>query len=137
MRLRTLFVILVAGAIGYIVGRADIQLPRVWGPFLAAESSAATPTRGAAGTRPSPAEVSAEAAGDLIADERRIVEVFRRASISVVHIANLAMRQDLFSLDALQIQQGTGSGFVWDTNGHIVTNLHVLVGGEQLQGATG
>ena len=68
--------------------------------------------------------------GDLTADERRNVEIFRRASSSVVHIANLAVRQDLFSLNVLQIQQGAGSGFVWDTNGHIVTNFHVLEGGD-------
>ena len=73
MRARMLVVILRTGAIGYIVGRADIQLPRVRRPFLAAESSAATPTRGAAGTGPPPAEASTEAAGDRTADERRIV----------------------------------------------------------------
>ena len=133
MRAKTLFVILLIGAIGYIVGRADVRLPRVGSPFVAAASSAATPTRGAAGTRPSPAEPSGDAAGDLTAHERRIVEVFRRASNSVVHIANLAVRQDLFSLDVLQIQQGTGSGFVWDTKGHIVTNLHVLEGADSFK----
>jgi S1-C subfamily serine protease len=135
MRARTLVVILLTGAIGYSVGRAEIQPLRTWRPFLAAETSAATSTGSAAGTRPgpSPAVASTEATGDLTADERRIVEVFRRASSSVVHIANLAVRQDLFSLDVLQIQQGTGSGFVWDTNGHIVTNLHVLEGGDSFK----
>jgi S1-C subfamily serine protease len=50
-----------------------------------------------------------------------------------VHIANIAVRQDLFSLDVLQVQQGTGSGFVWDTNGHIVTNFHVIDGGDSFR----
>ena len=135
MRARTLIVILLTGAIGYSVGRAEIPPLRTWRPFLATESSAATSTGSAAGARPgaSPAVASTEVTGDLTADERRIVEVFRRASSSVVHIANLAVRQDLFSLDVLQIQQGTGSGFVWDTNGHIVTNLHVLEGGDSFK----
>lgn len=132
MHARTLVVILLTGAIGYSVGRAEIQPLRTWRPFLAAESSASTSPESAAGTRPapSPAVAPTEGTGDLTANERRIVEVFRRASSSVVHIANLAVRQDFFSLDVLQIQQGTGSGFVWDTNGHIVTNLHVLEGGD-------
>ena len=72
-------------------------------------------------------------AGDLTADEQRRVEIFRRASASVVHIANIAVRQGLFSFDVLQIQQGTGSGFVWDTNGHIVTNFHVIDGGDSFK----
>ena len=135
MRARTLVVILLTGAIGYSVGRAEIQPLRTWRTLLAAESSAATSTGSAAGTRPTPSPTVAltEGTGDLTADERRIVEVFRRASSSVVHIANLAVRQDFFSLDVLQIQQGTGSGFVWDTNGHIVTNLHVLEGGDSFK----
>ena len=43
------------------------------------------------------------------------------------------MRQGLFSFDVLQIQQGTGSGFVWDTNGHIVTSFHVIDGGDSFK----
>jgi S1-C subfamily serine protease len=67
---------------------------------------------------------------DLTAEERRTVEVFRRASASVVYIAKIAGRQDQLSLDVLQVQPGTGSGFVWDTHGHIVTNFHVVNGGD-------
>jgi S1-C subfamily serine protease len=67
---------------------------------------------------------------DLTAEERRTVEVFRRASASVVYIAKIAVRQDQLSLDVLQVQPGTGSGFVWDTHGHIVINFHVVNGGD-------
>jgi S1-C subfamily serine protease len=51
----------------------------------------------------------------------------------VVHIANIATRRDFFSFDVMQIQQGTGSGFVWDRDGHIVTNFHVIEGGDTFQ----
>jgi len=44
----------------------------------------------------------------------------------VVHITTLATRQDAFSFDIQQIPQGTGSGFVWDEDGHVVTNYHVI-----------
>jgi S1-C subfamily serine protease len=74
-----------------------------------------------------------EAAAELTADERRTVQIFRRASASVVHVANLALRQDLFSFDVLKIQQGTGSGFVWDAHGHVVTNFHVIDGGDSFK----
>jgi len=43
------------------------------------------------------------------------------------------MRQDLSSFDVLQIQQGTGSGFIWDTTGHVVTNFHVIEDGESFK----
>lgn len=64
--------------------------------------------------------------GDLAADEKSMIAIFRQASPSVVHITTLAVRQDAFSFDVFQIPQGTGSGFVWDADGHIVTNFHVI-----------
>ncbi len=64
--------------------------------------------------------------GDLAEEEKTTIALFRQASPSVVHITTLAVRQDAFSLDVFQIPQGTGSGFVWDNQGHIVTNFHVI-----------
>jgi S1-C subfamily serine protease len=64
--------------------------------------------------------------GDLAADELSTIELFRSASPSVVHITNVGMRRSRFSLNVMEIPQGTGSGFVWDEKGHVVTNFHVL-----------
>jgi len=66
-------------------------------------------------------------------NERRIIEVFRQASQSVAYVTSVALRRDLFSMDVLQIPQGTGSGFVWDDEGHIVTNYHVIAEGNRFQ----
>ncbi len=65
----------------------------------------------------------------LSADEQANVDVFKRASPSVVHITTLATQRDLFSLNVQQVPRGTGTGFVWDERGHIVTNFHVIQGG--------
>jgi S1-C subfamily serine protease len=62
----------------------------------------------------------------LGADEKRDIEVFRRARPSVVFITSLALRRDLFTFDVQQIPQGTGTGIVWDRQGHVVTNFHVI-----------
>ncbi len=82
-----------------------------------------------------PAAVLAPAAGSmpeiLGPEERRDIEVFRKASGSVVFITSIALRRDFWSFDVLQIPQGTGSGFVWDRKGHIVTNFHVLESGDK------
>jgi S1-C subfamily serine protease len=66
------------------------------------------------------------ARGDLAEDEKSMIALFRAASPAVVHITTLAVRQNAFTLDVMQIPQGTGSGFVWDTAGHVVTNFHVI-----------
>jgi len=63
-------------------------------------------------------------------EEKRDVEVFRRARASVVYITSLALRRSPLSFDVQQIPQGTGSGFVWDQDGHIVTNFHVTQEGD-------
>ncbi len=65
---------------------------------------------------------------DLTEDERATIDLFRRASPSVVYITTSAMRRDLFSLNVQEIPQGTGSGFVWDRQGHVITNFHVIRG---------
>jgi S1-C subfamily serine protease len=67
--------------------------------------------------------------GPLLADEQTTIELFRRLSPSVVHITTLAAQRDLFSLNVEQVPRGTGTGFVWDRQGHIVTNFHVIQGG--------
>ena len=64
--------------------------------------------------------------GDLAADEKSTVELFEHAAPSVVYITSLTVRRDAFSFNVLEIPQGTGSGFVWDDAGHIVTNFHVI-----------
>ncbi len=64
--------------------------------------------------------------GDLAQDEKSTIDLFRQASPSVVYITSKTIRQNLFSLYATEVPQGTGSGFVWDANGFIVTNYHVI-----------
>ncbi len=66
--------------------------------------------------------------GPLAADEQANIDLFRRSSPSVVHITSLGVQRDLFSLNVQQVPRGTGTGFVWDDHGHIVTNFHVIQG---------
>jgi len=68
------------------------------------------------------------ARGDLAADERNNIDVFKSVSPSVVHITTLERAASLFSTDVSQVPRGTGTGFMWDERGHIVTNFHVIQG---------
>ncbi|MDL5033245.1 trypsin-like peptidase domain-containing protein [Pelomonas sp. APW6] len=68
--------------------------------------------------------------GPLDAVEQNNISVFRRVSPSVVHITTLDTQRDFFSLNVEQVPRGTGTGFIWDDAGHIVTNFHVIQGGD-------
>ncbi|MCB9603116.1 MAG: trypsin-like peptidase domain-containing protein [Sandaracinus sp.] len=68
--------------------------------------------------------------GDLSEAERSTVELFANASPSVVFITKLSVRVDPFRRNAMAFPEGTGSGFVWDASGHVVTNFHVIAGAD-------
>jgi S1-C subfamily serine protease len=61
------------------------------------------------------------------------VDLFRRASPSVVFITTLDRVVNLFSMNVREVPRGTGSGFIWDEAGHVVTNYHVIAGARGAQ----
>ncbi|MCY3969038.1 MAG: trypsin-like peptidase domain-containing protein [Acidobacteria bacterium] len=107
----------IATAAGLIVlaGLAFLLASRWQGSVLQADSRA----------EPRPPSPSA----GLLPEERSTVELFRRASPSVVNITTVTNRRNLFSRRIDRVPEGSGTGFIWDEQGHVVTNLHVLVGG--------
>jgi len=71
--------------------------------------------------------------GELLADEKLTISLFKQASPAVVNITALGVERDLFTLNQYQIPQGTGSGFVWDNTGNIITNFHVIQNADAAQ----
>lgn len=71
--------------------------------------------------------------GDLLSDEKSTIALFRQASPAVVNITALGVQRDLFTLNLYQIPQGTGSGFVWDHSGNVITNFHVIQNADAAQ----
>jgi S1-C subfamily serine protease len=69
--------------------------------------------------------------GPLQRDELTTVDVFRRSSPSVVYITTVGHVRDFFTRNVMRVPRGTGSGFVWDGFGHIVTNYHVIRGAQE------
>lgn len=69
--------------------------------------------------------------GALASDEQATIKLFQTASSSVVYITTSSIRRYNFNL--FEIPQGTGSGFIWDDTGHVVTNFHVIEGASRFK----
>ncbi len=68
------------------------------------------------------------ARGDLSELEKANIAIYEHAAPSLVQVTNLTVRRSIFSLNVQEIPKGLGSGYVWDQDGHIVTNYHVVEG---------
>jgi S1-C subfamily serine protease len=64
-------------------------------------------------------------AGNLAEDEKATIALFKQSSKAVVHITTSEIGRDFF-LNESEVELGSGSGFLWDENGHVVTNYHVV-----------
>ena len=75
--------------------------------------------------------------GDLMDLEKTTIKIYNDAKPSVVHITALTEQQGAFGLNVQEVPADTGTGFIWDKNGYIVTNFHVVqnavVGGGAVQ----
>ena len=89
--------------------------------------------RGASLNDPRAAARSVTSRGELWSDEKSTIALFRQASPAVVNITAIGVERDLFTLNLYQIPQGTGSGFVWDRNGNVITNFHVIQNADAAQ----
>jgi len=69
----------------------------------------------------------------LLEDERNTIDIFSKISARVVNVSNLRYaRVGFFSFDVTEVPVGTGSGFIWDDKGTIVTNYHVIQNADRL-----
>ena len=67
-------------------------------------------------------------AADLLSVETKTIEIYRKVVPSTVNVSNMKLART-FNYGEIEVPQGAGSGFVWNEDGHIVTNFHVVQGG--------
>ncbi|WP_153110855.1 S1C family serine protease [Propionivibrio limicola] len=96
--------------IGLLLVLLDHFLPRIEAWFAPTDSSPRTVT----------------ARGDLAADEKATIELFEKAKDSVVFITTRSQVRDFWTRNVFTVPRGTGSGFIWDGAGHVITNYHVI-----------
>lgn len=77
------------------------------------------------------AERTVMARGDLAADEKTTIELFEKSRASVVYITTAQLVRDVWTRNVFSVPRGTGSGFIWDDAGHVVTNFHVIQGASE------
>jgi S1-C subfamily serine protease len=97
----------------------------------ATDASRATPpalTTPAVTTSPVPAP----AASARLQDEQNSIDVFKAAAPATVFVTQNQLTFDRYRMRALEVPAGTGSGFLWDNAGHVVTNYHVVDGARSL-----
>jgi S1-C subfamily serine protease len=100
---------------------------------LACKRSAGAPSSATAASIPSvvPAPPRTDPIAPLssaafIEDESNTINVFRETAASAVFVTQKQVVVDYWAGQAVEVPAGSGSGFVWDDQGHIVTNFHVV-----------
>jgi S1-C subfamily serine protease len=73
------------------------------------------------------------ARGAFLPEEQTAIRIFEQSKSSVAYITTLVYRRDIFTFNVFEIPQGTGSGFIWDEAGHVVTNFHVIYEAQNVQ----
>lgn len=99
-------------------------------PTPVAAETTALPVQGALPTGNPNLAAEIDAQGFDIA-ERRVIDVYERVAPGVVSISTRVLRRTFF-FDAVP-EEGAGTGFVIDREGHILTNFHVIDGAERIE----
>jgi S1-C subfamily serine protease len=71
-------------------------------------------------------------AGQPTSEEKNRIDIFSKAKASVVNISSAQLVRNRFTMNTQQVPKGTGTGFIWDEKGRVVTNYHVVKGANQI-----
>ena len=82
---------------------------------------------------PAAAMIAPPGPGALIEDERNTISIFAAAAPATVFVTQKQQVSDWMTRQTVEVESGTGSGFLWDTAGHVVTNYHVVDGARSLE----
>jgi S1-C subfamily serine protease len=131
MRLRSRLLFIASLGLGVVLGLlVSTGLQRAVSPFAPAAADAPQAVRDAATTA---AQRPVSASPGLEPEETHTIGIFKEASRSVAFITTQAARMDFWTRNVSEVPTGSGSGFVWDELGHVVTNFHVVQDADSLK----
>jgi S1-C subfamily serine protease len=70
--------------------------------------------------------------GQPTSEEKNRIDIFSKAKASVVNISSAQLVRNRFTMNIQQVPKGTGTGFIWDEKGRVVTNYHVVKGADRI-----
>ncbi|KAK9811738.1 hypothetical protein WJX72_009303 [[Myrmecia] bisecta] len=110
------------------ISRREVHIVSTVAALLAAGSALAAPSGKAATDTLSVADVTPDVApaGKLSDRELAIIDVFERNTKSVANVFDITLQGTVRASQVVEAPEGNGTGFVWDQQGHVVTNYHVL-----------
>ncbi len=101
------------------------------GAALEEADSVVSDEESAADTDAEASPMHEEDVAGLRPEELHTINLFEKASVSVAFITTSNFRYNIFSHSTTEVQRGTGSAFIWDRQGHIITNYHVIQGADK------
>jgi S1-C subfamily serine protease len=122
-RMRSLEVVSLAATLSILAATACRRSVKIEPTQRPADKALAAPSSSAL---PVPAPVPPLSSAALVEDERNTIAVFRETAASAVFVTQKQVVLDYWAGRAVEVAAGSGSGFVWDSLGHIVTNFHVI-----------
>lgn len=99
--------------------RPSVSSPPAWQHALLSSALAACLAMGG-GPAAAPAIDMSTPLSALQSQERTVEDLFEKATPSVAFITTFVEKTDRLTMNAVEVPAGTGSGFVWDKEGHIV-----------------
>lgn len=128
-------ILLLAGTLGVLSVRCDSLKGLGSNTSQAQPSAAPSSAPSPPPTLPPPVKPSPIVpltAQSMTEDERNSISVFEAAAKSTVFVTNKRRVVDFLNRRAVDVPAGSGSGFIWDTDGHVVTNFHVVKDAQSL-----
>ena len=132
MRLRSRLLFIASLGLGVVLGLlVSTGLQRAVSPPAGPAPVDAPPAARDAATAAAQRTVSSSPGLDP--EETHTIAIFKEASRSVAFITTQAARMDFWTRNVFEVPTGSGSGFVWDEVGHVVTNFHVVQDADSLK----
>ncbi len=110
-------------------GTPSSQARASWPDATPVDVRSSPPQPYAAGSAAARAQAEPAMPRAFTADEQNTIDIVKRTKHSVVFITNMQYISNFFFQSDQPVARGSGSGFVWDDKGHIVTNFHVIEDG--------